>query len=748
MTLPTMEQGFAIRVRGQVQGVGFRPFVWRLARAAGLRGEVLNDAEGVLIRLVAQDCGDFIAALRADRPPLARIDAIEAVPQVFAAMPEGFSIAASAGTGAETRVTPDAATCPECRAEILAPGRRQGYAFTNCTHCGPRYTILRELPYDRARTTMAGFDLCPDCAAEYADPADRRFHAQPIACPACGPNLWYEAGGKEVAGDPVALAVAALKAGQVVAVKGLGGFHLACDAADARAVALLRARKRRPSKPFALMGTAAMIRAHATPSEACWRLLRDPAAPVVLVPARGTLPEDVAPGMRALGVMLPYTPLHHLLIAAFGGMLVMTSGNLSGAPQVTGNDEARKALARFADGFLMHNREIARRLDDGVERADPPMVIRRARGRVPGTLPLPPGFDGAPRVLAFGGQMKAAICLTKNGQAMVSQHLGDLDDAETALEYDRTLCDLAALFDHAPELAACDPHPGYRATITAEGAGLPLIRVWHHHAHLASCLGDNLWPLDGGRVAGIVMDGLGLGPDGTIWGGELLLGDYTGFERLAHLAPAPLPGGDRASREPWRNGLARLDQAGLSAVADRLFPDAPRALLRQAAGAGVNAPRSSSAGRLFDAFAALAGFAGAQSYEGEAAMRLEAMARPAAPYPFECRDGIIDPAPMLRAAAADLAAGRDRGDMAGAFHAGLARAFCAPARALVQGDRARAVALSGGVLQNAFLLRECLAALDGLPVLLHRQIPANDGGLAFGQALVAAAQHMAAAKSL
>lgn len=734
--------GFAVRVRGQVQGVGFRPFVWQLARALGLKGEVFNDPEGVLILLDRQP-GEFAPALRDQAPPLARIDAVEVRAYQFAIPPGDFAITPSRGLGAQTRVTPDAATCPDCRAEIFAPGRRQGYAFTNCTHCGPRYTILDRLPYDRAHTSMAGFTLCADCAAEYGDPGDRRFHAQPIACPKCGPRLWFEQDGTEAPGDALALAVRALQAGKILAIRGLGGFHLACDAANPDALHLLRTRKHRPTKPFALMGDEDMVAAHTSPTPADWALLRDPAAPVVLIPSRATLPPGVAPGMRELGMMLPYTPLHHLLIAAFGGPLVMTSGNLSGEPQVTGLAEARAKLGRFADGFLMHDREILRRLDDGVERADPPMVLRRARGRVPGTLPLPPGFEGAPQVLAFGSQMKAAICLLKDGQALLSQHLGDLTDALTATEYDRALADCAALFDHHPEIAACDLHPGFRATQKAESSGLAAEHVQHHHAHMAACMAENLWPRDGGAVVGVVLDGLGLGPDATIWGGEVLLGDYTGFTRAAFLRPAPLPGGDRAQAEPWRNALMRLDQAGLGAEADLLFAQAPRETLRKMAAAGVNAPMSSSAGRLFDAVAAILGLIPQQQgYEGEAAMRLEALADMTDEPGYDFGPG-LDPAPAIAALLAEPRPAR----AATLFHAGLARAFAAPARALVESGAARVVVLSGGCFQNAVLLRQMLRRLQGLPVLTHRRTPANDGGLALGQAVVAAACRMARAET-
>ena len=736
-----MKDAVSIRVRGQVQGVGFRPYVWQLAREHGLRGRVLNDPEGVLIEAAGAALEGFLADLPRRAPPLARVEAVEVSP-LAGAVPEGFEIAPSRGAGAETRITPDAATCADCAAEIREEGRRKGYAFTNCTHCGPRFTILNGLPYDRSRTTMAGFALCPDCAADYADPQDRRFHAQPVACPACGPRLWLEAGGAEVAGDPIAGAALRLRAGQVLAIKGLGGFHLACDAADAAAVALLRARKRRVSKPLAVMGEEAALAAVAQLDPAAQALLRDPAAPVVLVPSRGVLPDGVAPGMAQLGVMLPYTPLHHLLLASFGGVLVMTSGNLSGEPQVVGNDEAREKLAGFADAMLLHDRDIARRLDDSVERASPPMVLRRARGRVPGTLPLPPGFGAAPQVLGLGGQMKGAICLVKNGQALLGHHLGDLDDALCAAEFDKAVADYTALFDHRAQLVAVDAHPGYRATQRGRAMGLPVAEVFHHHAHLAACLAENLWPLNGGKVAGIVLDGTGLGPDGTIWGGELLLGDYLGFERRAWLRPAPLPGGDRAARQPWRNALARLDQAGLADWADRLFVEKPLAPLRQAMAQGINAPVSSSAGRLFDAFAAVLGICpDGQGYEGEAAMRLEAMATAGGvPLPFARVDGVIDPAPVWAVVRNDLARGVPAAQLAWRFHAGLALVFAGAAKALVDSGEAQAVVLSGGCFQNALLHDLVQRALGDVPVLMHRATPANDGGLALGQAVIAAAR--------
>lgn len=745
-----MTRSRKIRVRGQVQGVGFRPFVWQLAQKFNLSGHVLNDPEGVLIFAAGSELEAFEAALTTQAPPLARVDAVVAEDWA-GALAEGFEIAASEGQGAETRVTPDAGTCPDCLAEIRSPSeRRFGYAFANCTHCGPRFTILRALPYDREHTTMAPFKMCDACRAEYEDPADRRFHAQPVACADCGPRVWME----PEAEDPIASAADALKAGQVLAIKGLGGFHLSVDATNARAVDVLRQRKRRPSKPFALMGTEQTIARYCTVNDEEWALLRDPAAPIVLLEGGG-LPDTVAPGQGRLGWMLPYTPLHHLLLDRFDGALVMTSGNLSGEPQVIDNEEARAKLSAFADGFVMHDRQIARRLDDSVERITPngPMVLRRARGRVPGTLPLPQGFDDAPQVAAYGGQMKSAICLIKNGQALLGHHLGELDDALTYDAFLQADADYADLFDHQPELVACDMHPDFRASQHARSKGLPVVEVQHHHAHLASCLAENGWPLNGGKVAGIILDGTGLGPDGTVWGGEVLLGDYHGFERVAWLKPAPLIGGDMASREPWRNALVRLDQAGLSDWADQQFADKPLTMARHAVEKQINAPLSSSAGRLFDAVAAILGICpDGQSYEGEAAMRLEALARSSGGLrrynlgiriPIKTMDlGPIDPSDMIRVMAQGVRAGEAVEDLAFAFHLWLVRSFEGPVMTAMVLHKVDTVVLSGGCFQNALLAEMMQSAFSHLPVLAHRRVPANDGGLALGQALIAAATRL------
>ena len=728
--------GWRIRVRGQVQGVGFRPHIWQLAQRFSLNGEVMNDAEGVLI-LCDSAPAEFITAITVEKPPLSRVDQVETTETDYDA-PAGFVIATSGAKGAETRVTPDAATCPACCDEIYGHGRRAGYAFTNCTHCGPRFTILSALPYDRAQTTMAPFSMCPDCAAEYADPADRRFHAQPIACPTCGPRIWAEP-----EGDAIPATAERILAGQIVAIKGLGGFHLCCDATNPTAIKTLRQRKHRPTKPLALMATLDTIQRYAHLTDADLALLTDPAAPIVLLPKAEALPDALAPQQNQLGWMLPYTPLHHLLIKAVGRPLVMTSGNLSGEPQVIGNDEAREKLSRFADAFLMHDRDIARRLDDSVERATPPMILRRARGRVPSTIPLPAGFEDAPQVLALGGQMKGAICLTKNKEALLGHHLGDLDDVLCAAEFEKAVADYSALFDHKPTLIAVDAHPEYRATRYGQTLGLLVVEAWHHHAHLASCLGENGWPLTSGPVAGIILDGTGLGPDGTLWGGEVLVGDYRSATQVGGLTPAPLAGGDRAAREPWRNAMARLDQAGLSDWADELFPDAPRDILRHAVSKGLNAPLSSSAGRLFDAVAAVVGLCPmGQSYEGEAAMALEALVDPTieGAYTFDIDNGRIDPLQIWGQIRDDLHSRVSRSKIATHFHRGLAHAFADVARDLYEQGKVEAIALSGGCYQNVALFTMTETRLERIPTLVHREIPANDGGLALGQAMIAAAQ--------
>jgi hydrogenase maturation protein HypF len=768
--------GEAIRVRGLVQGVGFRPTVWRLARACGLRGDVRNDGSGVLIRVAgdAADIARFCAQLVEQCPPLARIDALERRPAAVAA--EDFRIVASAATEVRTGVVADAATCAACRAEILDPAnRRYRYPFTNCTHCGPRLSIVRGIPYDRANTSMSVFPMCGACAAEYADPADRRFHAQPNACHDCGPRVWLvDAAGKPVDHadvDAVAAASRLLAEGGIVALKGIGGFHLACDATNAAAVAELRARKRRYAKPFALMARDLdVIAAYAEVDECEAGLLASPAAPIVLLtrraaPAPGIAP-GVAPGQLTLGFMLPYSPLHHLLLEQWSRPLVMTSGNLSDEPQCIANTDAAERLGGLADYYLLHDREIVNRVDDSVVRvmAGEPRLLRRARGYAPTPIPLPPGFDRAAPALALGGELKNTVALLQNGQVIVSQHLGDLEDARTADEYERTIELYRTVFAHRPTVVAVDRHPDYRSTRhgreLAEALAVAVEPVQHHHAHIASVMADNAWPRTRGPVVGVALDGLGFGDDGSIWGGEFLLADYVDSRRLGMLRPVPMPGGTRAILEPWRNTYAQIAQHigwqafnerhGELALAARLR-EKPLDVLEAMLARGINSPLTSSCGRLFDAVSAALDVApDTISYEGQAAIELEALALHA---PAEAdgycfargRDGdllYLDPAPMWRDLLRDLAAGVERAVIAARFHRGLADAVGDLAVQLARDHGLGTVALSGGVLQNRTLFEALHARIAdaGLAVLSHRHVPANDGGLSLGQAVVAAAR--------
>jgi hydrogenase maturation protein HypF len=771
-----------IRVRGLVQGVGFRPTVWRLARDNGLVGDVRNDGEGVLVRLRgdAEAIERFCRELAAGAPPLARIDAIERGPGDGLPGFSGFEIVASDHGDVHTGVVADAATCAACVAEIRDPAdRRYRYPFTNCTHCGPRLSIIRGIPYDRANTSMAPFTQCPQCAAEYTDPADRRFHAQPNACPVCGPRAWLiDAEGGPVdaaASDAVALASARLARGDIVAIKGIGGFHLACDACNPDSVAELRRRKRRYGKPFALMARDLdVIGRYAEVGPAAADALTSPAAPILLLPAVANgvaraadagLAPLVAPGQATLGFMLPYSPLHHLLLQDWDRPLVMTSGNLSDEPQCTDNADARSRLLGLADCALLHDREIVNRVDDSVVRimAGQPRLLRRARGHAPSAIRLADGFSGRSPVLALGGELKNTICLLRDGEAIVSQHLGDLEDARTAAEFERAVALYQDLFACRPRRIAIDLHPDYRSSrfgqALAGGTGLAVIEVQHHFAHIASVLAENGWPTDGSAVIGIALDGLGLGSDGTIWGGEFLLADYRRFERLAHLAPVPMPGGTRAILEPWRNTYAQLARApGWERVRAR-YPDLgltadlaarPLQTLDAMCARGLNSPLSSSCGRLFDAVAAAVGVAPERiDYEGQAAIALEALAlrardTPGEGYPFRLQEAAVpwqlDPAPMWDALLGDLQHGVAPADIAARFHAGLARAVAGLAARLAGRHAIDTVALSGGVLQNRVLFEAVVHALtaSGLRVLTHRLVPANDGGLSLGQAAIAA----------
>ncbi|HFB2048083.1 MAG TPA: Carbamoyltransferase HypF [Hyphomicrobiaceae bacterium MAG_BT-2024] len=729
--------GRCIRVRGQVQGVGFRPFVSRLANRLNLVGQVLNDSEGVLIHVFGTALDQFEISLKTEAPSISKIDVIEGV-TFEGPEPAAFSILTSSEFGTQTRVTPDIAICSDCIAEIFEGGRRLNYAFTNCTQCGPRFTILQKMPYDRARTAMKPFVMCADCRAEYSNSTSRWFHAQPIACPSCGPRLHLIPESK----DPIADSAWRLLQGEILAIKGIGGFQLACDATNIQALTRLREKKRRPSKPLALMASWNVIKAYTSFTREEEERLNDMSAPIVLISRTRMrsrkLPEIIAPGVYEFGWILPYTPLHHLLLDAVKRPLVITSGNLSGEPQVICNNEAKEKLFKIADSILMHDRDIIRRLDDSVERVTPrgPMILRRARGRVPETMMLPEGFSDVLDVAAYGAHIKSTICFNQNGQALLSHHIGDLDDPLTIEEFIKTDIEFRFLFGQQPKAVACDLHPDYRSSQYAASLGLPLVKVQHHHAHLAACLGENLWPITGGKVAGIILDGLGLGADGTIWGGELLLGDYFKFERCAWLKPAALPGGDAANREPWRNMLARLDQAGLCSYVEKRLQKKPYGLLRQAIVTNSNAPLSSSAGRLFDAMAAhLDLCVDHQSFEGQAAMYLEALAREgigkALELPVQKR--VIDPAPLFKLVG-------ERANIAACFHASIAEAFAKEARSLITSGEAVAVVLSGGCFQNALLLELTLKSLNDVPVLTHNKVPANDGGLSFGQALIAQAK--------
>ncbi len=774
-------QGRSIRVRGLVQGVGFRPTVWRLARELSLAGEVRNDGDGVLIRLWGDlpNIEQFLAQLPRQSPPLARIDRVESAPLEEGLPPDQeFRIVASEGGAVRTGVVPDAATCPACRHEVLdRDDRRSRYPFTNCTHCGPRLSILRAIPYDRANTSMQPFRMCEACQTEYEDPSDRRFHAQPNACPECGPRVWLErSDGSEEEwrqnGDRDAVAATArlIREGKIVAVKGIGGFHLACDAGNETAVAELRRRKGRYCKPFALMARdEATIRRYCHLSAMEQGLLESSAAPIVVLETTGadSLAPSVAPGQAGLGFMLPYTPLHLLLMQELDTPIVLTSGNRSEEPQVTANEEARVRLGGIADWFLMHDREIVNRLDDSVVRvmAGEPRPLRRARGYAPAPLPLPPGLEEAEPVTALGGDLKGAFCLLRGGKAIVSQHLGDLEEVATFDQFQAALELYDNLFQHRPQRIAVDLHPGYFSTRFGQGyaerTGIPLVEVQHHHAHIAACLAENGWDVDQGPVLGIALDGLGFGPDGTLWGGEFLRADYSGYERLARFRPFPMIGGDRAAQEPWRNCYAHLtacigeeklrnDYGDLPLVCD--LESRPLETLRQMVAQGVNSPLSSSAGRWFDAVAAALGICRDQiHYEGQAAIELEAsfpqeLLRSVEPYPFilgeDAAGGLLDPAPMWTQLLQDLAAGRAQAEIAAAFHRGLADAVVRMALQLCFGQGLECVALSGGVFQNRTLFGRVAAGLEeaDLVVLSHREVPTNDGCIALGQAVVTAAR--------
>ncbi|WP_247871893.1 carbamoyltransferase HypF [Azospirillum sp. TSO35-2] len=746
------EDRLRIRVRGRVQGVGFRPHVHALARRFGLTGWVLNDARGVLLEVQGADADAFRAALVDEAPPLARIDAVDAEALAPIHGENAFVIRHSETGGAiATGIGPDATVCPACLAELFDPAdRRYRYAFLNCTHCGPRYTITRRLPYDRPQTAMAGFPLCPACAAEYADPADRRFHAQPTACPVCGPRLSH----------PPEAILAALRAGMIVAIKGLGGFHLACDATRADAVERLRRVKQRNGKPFALMvANAASAARHVDLDADERRLLEGIARPIVLLRrrddgpalaqdfARGLAP-DIAPGLAWLGVMLPYTPLHHLLFHEAAGRpdgtgwlaepqdltLVMTSANPGGEPLAIGNAEAAERLAGIADLIVDHDRDIVIRADDSVVRklAGAPAFLRRGRGYVPEPIRL---ARPVPPILAVGGHLKNTVCVTRGDEAFLSQHIGDLDNAATLEFLEETVAHLLHVLGVQPVAVAHDRHPDFHSTRFAERSGLPAIAVQHHHAHVAAVMAEHRVE---GPALGLALDGFGLGDDGGSWGGEMLLVDGSTAERIGRFAPLAQPGGDVAARQPWRMATAALVRMGRAdEVVPRFAGHGPAEGVRRMIERGINAPLTSSCGRWFDAACGLLGVRAVAGFEGEAPMALESLVRRprVADGAWRIDGDELDLTPLLER----LLTVADAVEGAELFHGTLTAALVAWTLPQLQARGLRRVVLSGGCLMNAVLAEGLVAGFQaaGVAALLPRLAPANDGGLSLGQAWAA-----------
>ena len=743
----------SLTVTGIVQGVGFRPFVSSLAADLELSGFVGNDTDGVFIEVEGPRAAldRFTTLLRSEAPPAARVAKIEPV-DLAATGDDSFRIVASRGSAMGTAlVSPDLRTCDDCLVELRdLRDRRYRYPFINCTNCGPRFTITISTPYDRPNTTMAPFTMCSACRAEYDDPADRRFHAQPNACPDCGPRVWLETGSAEGVGDPIERTRDLVAAGAVVAVKGIGGFHFACDASSDAAVTLLRDRKGRVGKPFALMAadiTTAHLVADLGPAEV--RLLESRERPIVLAPARSGagIARSVAPGTDHLGVMLPYTPLHHLLLAP-DETWVMTSGNRAQEPIVTRNEEARSRLGDLADAFLMHDRDIQVPCDDSVSRvaAGKELPLRRSRGYAPYPVPLP--FP-VPPLLATGGELKATFCLASGRDGFMSQHIGDMENLETLDAFTRAVEHFQELFRVEPQLIATDLHPGYLSARWAERVanGRPVVAVQHHHAHIASVMAENGLTEP---VIGFSFDGTGYGTDGTVWGGEVLVADYGTSTRVAHLAPVPLPGGDAAVLRPYRMALSHLWAAGVPwtpnlppvAAAD----PGERSVIQTQLERGVNTVDTSSMGRLFDAIASLAGVRHRVTYEAQAAIELEALVDEAATgcYRFDVPSAtdpiLVDAAPVVAAVASDVAAGADPGTIAARFHRGVIEMMAVVADTVRRRHGITTVGLSGGVFQNVTIANAARRRLEeaGFAVATHHLVPPNDGGLALGQAMIAA----------
>jgi hydrogenase maturation protein HypF len=736
-----------IRVTGVVQGVGFRPAVFRLAESLGLAGFVRNDGVSVWIEVEGERAEGFAETLRRRVPAPARIDRLEVVPCPPRG-DRGFSIARSGEEPAETppSIPPDLAPCDACVAEMLDPAaRRYLYPFTHCTCCGPRHALVETLPYDRARTTMRSFALCDECRAEYGNPYDRRFHAEPVACPHCGPTLRLVHRGQELASGEAALwsAAEALADGAIVALKGVGGFALACDAANPSAIAKLRSRKRRPHKPLAVLcHSVDDLMRIAVPSEAALEAIVSPSRPIVLVPERGSwLARNVAPGLDEIGVFLPPSPLQFLLTKLGPRVQVMTSGNVSEEPIAIDNDQAFRNLAQIADLFLVHDRAIAARADDSVARVidGRPALLRRARGYVPRAVPLP--VEGPP-VLAVGGETKNTVCLAWGGRAVLSAHVGNVGHPAGYRAFDEAVRHLVALSGTKPVAVAHDLHPDYRSSRWAETQGLPTIAVQHHHAHVASCLAEHGLL---GPALGIAFDGTGFGPDGTMWGGEILAADFRGYTRLGHLRPLRLVGGEKAILEPWRLALAALLDAGedLGLLGRQGMDRLTRAKMVWA----TAVPAATGAGRWFDAVAALLGVRDTVTWDGQAACELEALAgeQIAGPYPFRVERRTpfeIDLRPVIRAIVKDCREGMATATVAARFHETMAHVVLAGARNGRTASGIGLAALTGGCFQNRLLTERAKALLeaDGFTVLTHGEVPSNDGGLALGQAAIASVQ--------
>lgn len=711
----------AIRVGGVVQGVGFRPFVHGLARRLDVGGFVGNDVHGVFIEAegLSWQVKAFAEALREQAPPLAVVEDVETreIPPIGDA---GFVIVTSpTGGAADTLVSADSATCADCLRELRDPGdRRFRYPFVNCTNCGPRFTIVQGVPYDRPLTTMAAFAMCAGCKQEYEDPADRRFHAQPVCCPACGPALRFEPGG----GEPIASTAEALRAGKVVAIKGLGGYHLAVGARHEEAARRLRQRKHREDKPFAVMvADLAEARELAEVDDVAARTLESRRRPIVLLPRKGDLADAVAPGNRRIGLMLPYTPLHHLLLEQTGP-IVLTSANVSDEP-IVHRDEDLGRLAGIADAFLTHDRPIHVRTDDSVVRISrgEAQLQRRSRGYAPEPVTL--RRPAKRHLLGCGAELKNTFCLAKGHHAFVSHHIGDLENYETLKSFTEGIAHFERLFAVDPVLVAHDLHPDYLSTKYAQDReDVELLGVQHHHAHIAACLADNG---EDGPVLGVAFDGTGFGPDGTIWGGEFLLADLTSYRRLSHLRPVAMPGGVQAIRQPWRMAASYVDELGRPARED----------IVKLKRSGINSPLTSSAGRLFDAAAALLGVRDTITYEGQAAIELEQLADPAEQTAYRARvDDVVHGEDLIAALLDDPDTKPRR---AARFHNGVADAIARTCDRFR--DHSSTVALSGGVFQNVLLLNRTLEALEeiGFRVLTHRRVPTNDGGISFGQVAVA-----------